>query len=167
MRFPIGPIIPHAIRSVTVDSYGNANLDGLNYADAYVRAFKLTATASGTLKLLGINMKAVAGSVRLGLYSHDAVNNKPASLLAETASTVLVDVGPNFIIPTSFPRIIVGTIYWPAFRVNNNGADIFYKNVAIRVSYYVKAYGAFDASWSAGSTETNNIAGNNLLVVYG
>jgi hypothetical protein len=133
--------------------------------NTFVLASKITASASGTSVTVGINIATAAGNIRMALYSHNATDDKPASLLGETASIAIA--GTDFQDYTlTGVTIVSGTVYWIAFQFDNNGAQV--QGVASgRRSFYTHTYGAMDATWSAGSTQdayTYNLRANYVQI---
>jgi hypothetical protein len=122
----------------------------------YVQAFPVTASASGTLVTLGMNLFDGAGNIRLALYS-DNGGTKPKTLLCETGSVAAIDAW-NDNAPSTLPSIVLGTKYWISGQFDNANLDLYY--IAGSRSWYAKAYGAFDATWSATSTQDSNAQWN-------
>lgn len=143
---------------MTVDTIGNTN--GSDNGGNVAWAGKITASASGTLTSVGINVATGVGStIRAAIYSHDAVNNKPKTLLGESSS-ISPTTGWNDLAIAGV-SIVAGTIYWLAVQQNVFGT-IYDEGAGgtTRNSYYSKTYGAFDATWSAGSTERTTYCPN-------
>jgi len=131
----------------------------------YLWAMKVTASASGQLQTLGNNISLTGGlAARIALYDHNAGSDKPASLLAEKAPYSLV-VGWNDQAPASLPDIVQGTVYWIAVQHSAEGVTV-YRNDSGRRSNNAYTYGAFPATWPAGSVQTNNSIIFNLRMTY-
>ena len=144
--------------TITTDTIGGTT-SNTNSFNGYVYASRITASASGLLQTLGINIQYAdsgLGHVRLALYSDNGTGTKPSSLLAETASTTLA-LGWNDPATTTSTSIAVGTYYWIAFQIDDQQIGVYY--IAGSFRDYVKSYGAFDATWNTsddGNTLTIN-----------
>jgi len=143
-----GLVLYEGTGSPTTDTIGGTTSHA-KPGTGLVQGFMVTASASGTLKTLGVNLFAAAGNIRLALYSDNAAT-KPNALLCETVSTAAVN-GWNDIVPSTLPSIVSGTNYWIGVQLDNANLDVYY--LAAARSWYAKAYAAFDATWSAGSTQ--------------
>ena len=119
-------------------------------AETSVYGFPITITGNGQITSIGIKWASTeAGNVRVALYS--AGSGKPASLLAESASTAIV-TSAGWQDVTVSCTVTAGS-YWVAIAFS--AAKTVYYNVASR-SYYTKSYGAFDATWDNSSTQDAN-----------
>jgi len=142
-----------------VDAVGGTTSSG-TFNTGIVYAFPIVASKSGTLDTIGVNFYASGGNARVAIYSNGA--GKPASLLAESAAAAITAAGwKDFAIPGSV-EIVAGTTYWLAIQFDAN-RTMYY--IAASRSYYAKTYGAFDASWSASSTQDSTARFNMRMTV--
>ena len=137
---------------------------GANSWYGYISSYQITATSSGTLQSIGINLQPTpTGHVQVAIYSSDA--SQPSSLLAYSASTPAVS-GWNDLDVSSFNiPIVAGMTYFVVFEVDS--PTINYQNIAGGNSYYyILPYGSFPSTWNGG------IAGNqasqlaNMRITY-
>jgi hypothetical protein len=148
---------------MTTDTTGGATNQNSGHV-SYIKGCKVTASASGQIITLGFNKYGtISVNVRLALYSHDAGNDKPGSLLGETASFAAAAAGWYDQAPTSLPNIVQGTIYWIAFQYSNGNAWM-YSGTGGRRSQATYSFGAFPATWPASSEYTVTIY--NLRMTY-
>jgi len=146
-----------------VDSVGN-NTYSAAMGFQWVFAFKFTASASGTVTSIGVN---IAGSetanAYVGLYSDSG--NKPSTLLTTSALTALNTVpGWQDISVTAYTAYTAGITYWVAIGYSTYKS--LYYGISGTRSYYVKTFGAFDGTWSAGSTQDSGYYIFNMRVTY-
>ena len=120
--------------------------------------FMITASASGTLQSIGINLNVSAGNVRTAIYTNSI--NAPDTLIAESISTAAINGWNDLPVSTT---IGVGGVYWLAFQVDDSSTYIYNNNSG---SYYflIQPYGAFPATasgsqYSAGTTV-------NMRIIY-
>ena len=115
-------------------------------------ATKLTADQTGNLQSLSIYMRGTGGgNVTLGLYSHDAANNRPGTLLATTASTASSATNAyQTIATTTSPAVSSGTVYWIVYEFSAQAANLVDYDLGItgaRYGTYSQAYGDLPATW--------------------
>jgi hypothetical protein len=81
---------------------------------------------SGTLSSIAIHLSSigVASGVKVGLYAHDAANNRPGTLIAATSTSTSGSVGWN-LIPLSAP-VANNTTYWIAINIESPGTGVSY-----------------------------------------
>lgn len=117
---------------------GGTTGTGTNDAN-YIEASSITATTSGRLFSLGLNIETAAGNIRLGLYSTYS-GGVFSGLLCQSASTSAV-AGWNDLSVTSI-KIIQGKTYYLAWLCDSNSLKIYYD--ASSTDYYVSyAYNTF------------------------
>lgn len=144
---------------MAIDYTGGTTNHG-NSGGGVVYGLPITITGNGTVTTIGVNyFGAGSGNVRVALYS--AGVGKPANLLTESA-TVAMNAGAGWQDIPVTPYAIVAGSYWVAIQFGS-ARDTYYDSGSF--SYYFKAYGAFDAVWSAGSTEDTG-AQWNMRVTY-
>ena len=151
-------VYPNAVFAATdtIGGTGSSNATSPNY----VVAFPITISQSGALQTLGINWVGTqSGNVRLALYT--AGSGKPASLVAETASTAM-STGTGWQDITVSGSVTSGS-YWVAFLFS--AEKKYYMNTGGSLSYYTKTYGTFDATWSGSSTQITTFTAN-MRVTY-
>jgi preprotein translocase subunit SecG len=118
----------------------------VGYPGSYAAAFPIT-LPSGTVTSIGINFySSQSGNVRVALYS--AGSGKPGSLLTQSVSTSLSGAGWHDVAVA--PYSVTAGSYWVALIFDRN-IWVYYS--AASRSYYSKPFGAFDATWSATSTQ--------------
>jgi hypothetical protein len=149
---------------LTTDTVGGTADGGYNGLQGNPWAVPVTASASGTLTTIGVNMyDANTGrSARVGLYT-DNGSNRPNSLICESNAFTPVN-GWNDVAPTSLPAIVTGTKYWIAIQMNS-GYEYVYVTTAADACVYgaALAFGAFDATFNTPTLYTN---GWNLRITY-
>ena len=125
-----------------------------------ILAFPVTTTLSGTVKSIGMNWPttAVSGNMRVALYSPGT--GKPANLLTESAS-VAMNLAAGWQDVTVTDYSMTAGNFWLAY-MTDTARNIYY--VAGNRSYYVRAYGAFDATWGASSEDSSAIY--NMRITY-
>ena len=120
----------------------------VGYPGSYAVAFPIT-LPSGTIASIGINFYAGQSGVRVALYS--AGSGKPSGLLTQSASASLNGAGWHDVAVT--PYSVTAGSYWVAIIFDRNTS--VYCSMGSR-TYYSKAFGAFDATWSASSVQDSN-----------
>jgi preprotein translocase subunit SecG len=128
-----------------------------------VLATRITLPAGATIQSIGINWESTTpGSIRLALY--DAGANGPNHLLTQSADTAMsASAGWQDLPVTSYTLSSSGT-YWVAFQATSH--RYMYASTGGTISYYAKAYGPFDATWSASSSLLYPYYTQNLRVTY-
>jgi hypothetical protein len=99
----------------------------------------LTASASGTLQTVGINLYAAAGNIRLAIYDDDGSGNAN-NRLGQSASTPAVVGWQDLAI--SGVNIVQGQNYHLEWQVDNNTTAIYYGTTGL-AKYKSQAYGDF------------------------
>ena len=132
-------------------------------------ATKLTADQTGNLQSLSIYMRGTGGgNVTLGLYSHDAANNRPGTLLATTASTASSATNAyQTIATTTSPAVSSGTVYWIVYEFSAQAANLIDYDLGItgaRYGTYSQAYGDLPATWPGALSNAYDELAN---MVYG
>jgi hypothetical protein len=114
--------IPLSSASTTTDvtgtgGSGNAQSGNLNFCP-------LTASASGTLQTLNVNVNAVSGTKQITLALYTTYSGGKCSGLIATGTAVM-DVGWNYISVTS-TSITQGVTYYIAVAIADAGTKIYY-----------------------------------------
>lgn len=129
-----------------------------------VDAYPITASASGSLVSIGMNLFSVnAGSnLRLAIYTDSS--GQPGTLLGQSADTVGVGGQWNDLSVTGV-SIVANTPYWLAFQAQNGQLEPWRDASSTTIWQFSQAYGSFPAS---GSSFTNNSGQNvqNLRMTY-
>src|SRR5438105_2807084 len=136
---------------MAIDTIGDTGTDGSAW-DAFVRVWQITASATGNLSSVGIDIQnAGSGNVRTAIYTDSA--GAAGTLLGASADTV-PSTGWNDLSVTGV-SIVAGTPYWIGFQAANNTLHV-YKTVATVASlyYFSQAYGAFPTT-PAWTNQTN------------
>lgn len=132
-------------------------------ASAWTIAWKFTAVASGTLKTIKAqtqNANAGFTSARLGIYDHDAGNNRPNNDLADSAVNSLTAAqGTGVFDATVSVSITNGTTYWLAF--SGSGEQIDFKGDTSG-AYHARAL-VMPATWGV----SDNAAGTTNMIIWG
>lgn len=128
---------PYSPPPVT-DTIGSASAhtSGLT---GYIRGYAITASDSGILQTIGINLYAAAGNVRIAIYSTYS-GGVFSGLLADSGSLAAVSGFHDYAMPPV--TITVGVVYYVCLQFDDTGSDIYY--IASGVSRAVSfSYGAF------------------------
>ncbi len=151
---------PRGVFAAT-ETIGGTAFNG-NGSPGYVVASPVTVSAGGSVQSLGIDWAGTqGGNVILGLYS--TAGTKPGTILTQTPSTAMsTSVGWQDISVSSAYTVTTGTTYWIAFMFSSTKG--YYYNSGSR-SYYAKAYGTLDSTWSTSSTQ-DSVATANLRITY-
>ena len=129
----------------TTDTIGNTTLHSSVYS-GYVHASRVTASKSGALASLGINIEVAAGNGRLALYADNGSGTYPSGApLKETASQALANAWND--LTATGVTIVLGTYYWIAAQVSSDSAHLYSDHVTSARKYMAQAYGAFP-TWS-------------------
>lgn len=112
-----------SIVSATTDIVGGTGTSW-NNGVGYVFWTKITASSSGTLQTVGVNIQTVAGSAETAIYSD---SSGPATLLGNSASIKLSSGWNDLTIPGSV-SITSGTAYWLGIEVNSNSANVYFNS---------------------------------------
>lgn len=121
-------------------------------------AYKCTASKTGTVEALGMHFDAPPTKVTYGIYSHNAVENKPETLLAEG----VVNPTGNTAVATGLSQSVTeGTVYWLAYLNEGSykfkpGATTTRRASGAVTKYSEAVYGAEEtkgpiAIWAAGT----------------
>jgi hypothetical protein len=135
---------------------------GDNSSSAYTytgggSAFPMTASSSGTLNTIGINVNYDSGgnAIRLAIY-HNA-GTKPDTLLCESGSTLVNETGWNDLDVSSCAlSISASTTYWLAVQQSSNNVQFYYLTSGSRSYENSHAYGSFCTQWGCGSGSTED-----------
>ncbi len=124
-------------------------------------AFPITTTVSMTITKIGVNYNdTTASNIRVGLYTQSGA--KPNTLLVESASTACSGSTGWQDVDLATPYFAAAGTYW--LSVATSAFRQMYWAAGSR-SYYVKVFGAFDATWSAISLEDANYM-YNMRITY-
>ena len=127
-------------------SYG----DGI---EGYISFEAITASASGTLSSIGVNVEAPTGNIIVGIYSTYS-GSTLSGLLGQSASTAVASTG--WIDPTvSGVTIVSGTTYYIAWE--GSGYLSFYYVGSGSEYQSAYSYGTLPSSIAMGSTNTETI----------
>jgi hypothetical protein len=131
--------------------YGNTSGLDATYTGALI-ANKFTNTETGAIQSLSLWMKGTGGvAMTLGIYSHDAANNRPGSLIATTASvSCSVTNAYQTVNTTSNPTIDNGTIYWFVYSHSTSVTNLICYTLSVsgaRWGYNSRSYGALPATY--------------------
>jgi hypothetical protein len=150
-------VFPRVVFADT-DSTGGATLSSTG-GSGYAYGYPISISGSGTVQSIGMNWAgAQSGNVRVALYS--AGSGKPASLLAESASTAMTTAAGWQDISVTY-SVTAGS-YWVALQLSGT-KGVYYKSGSR--SYYTKSFGAFDSTWS-GSSSQDSLGQCNMRVTY-
>ena len=129
----------------------------------YVYAFQVTATASGALTSVGLDVVNAAGNIDVAIYTDSA--GAAGTLIAHAAAAVAAATGWNDI-PVTGLNVVDGGKYWLAFQ--NDTGTLTIKNAGFGgsncVSYAESTFGTWIASPTWGST--NAFKSPNLRMTY-
>jgi hypothetical protein len=122
----------------------------------------ITATQSGTLSTVGIDVEAAAGDITIGIYSTYG-GGELSGLLGQSASTPLVSGWEDLSMPSGI-SITDGARYYLAFVLSSSSAYIYY---GTGTNYYTDyTYGSLPSTASRLSTGECGCAFN-MRVTYG
>lgn len=132
---------------MTTDTIGSSG-DPRGGWPGYSFAQQITASASGILQTIGVNITLANGNFRVAIYDDD--NNKPGNLLGESASTAAVAGWQDLAIPGGVV-IVAATKYWLACQQEPLAIPMryYFQSGAglLKRGFYAKTYSAFDATW--------------------
>jgi hypothetical protein len=145
---------------MTIDTIGGTS-GGSASSYGFAFAYQVTASASGLLQSIGVNMASGTGNMEAAIYS-DNGSDAPLSLLA-SSSSVAAAMGWNDV-PITGVSIVSGIKYWIAFQVSSSALNAYYSFTPLSTqASYAQAYGAFPPGASY-STSTN--ASINMRMAY-
>ena len=148
-----------------VPAFANTDTTGgtsgiASQGNGYAYGFPITISASGTLQSIGVNWgTAPTGHVMVALYT--AGSSKPGSLIVQSASTAVATSSGWQDISVASTSITAGS-YWVAAQIDSIDSVEF---ATSSITYYPKAYGSFDSTWSSSSTQTTSEQWN-MRVTY-
>lgn len=151
---------PFASCATITDVIGNT--DG--YSDSwlgYMAYDPITASASGTLTTIGVNVAVATGNMRIAIYSTLTGSNELTGLMWQSSSTVSVSGWNNF--TTTSQTITSEHTYYLAIQSddNSNGYAIYSTS---GYNYYAGFdYGTFPATTPAFASEGGTF---NMLIKY-
>ena len=150
-----------ASASTTTDTIGSA----VNSIQPVVEIMgaPITASASGSLTSIGVNIKVATSSphIRLGLYSTLTGTPTFSGMMCQSNSTVAV-VGWNDL-AVSGCSVSVGVMYYPVIQADSSGLNMWLSNS--NTTYYVAfgSYGSFPDPTGTLSSFTNTA---NMRITY-
>lgn len=113
----------------TTNPVGNPGAGGLQFqgVENQIIARKVTTgpADSGSVSSIVVHLTSVDGAaegLKVAVYSHDAANNRPGTLLASTSTTMAGTVGWNAV-PLSAP-VTANTTYWVAVNIEGSGTGL-------------------------------------------
>ena len=131
----------------TIDTIGGTTSNA-NDESGVVYVFSITASASGTLTSVGLNVESAAGSISIAVYS-TLSGTALSGLLGQSASTTAVN-GWNDLPISGGISISSGTTYYLAAEVNYPSLYVYGTTGAF--NYFSLSYGTFPSS----ATVTSN-----------
>ena len=150
----------------TTNPVGNPGAGGLQFQNVenQIIARKVTTgpADSGNISSVAVHLTsvdAVNGGVKVGVYSHDAANNRPGTLLASTSTGSAGAVGWNTIPLTA--AVLANTTYWVAVNIEGGGTGLSFNycgGCSESTTTYPRPY---DGTWP-----TSHGAPNNALTDY-
>jgi hypothetical protein len=127
----------------------------------YVLVMKITASASGSLTSVGLNIQGAAGNLRVAIYSTDG--STISGLLGQSSSVAMVN-GWNDL-PITGVTITASTVYYIAFQVDSASANIYQNQGGPETRYYATAtYGSFPDP--TGSVTGDTARNYNMRMIY-
>lgn len=126
----------------------------------YIFGWAIVASASGTIKTIGMNLKTAAGNIRLALYSTYS-GGKFSGLLGQSASTTAV-AGWNDL-PIGAVSVVKDATYYIVAQLDNNTAAAYYIASGTRI-YGTFTYGAFPDPTGSLSEQANILF--NMRITY-
>lgn len=121
----------------------------------------------GTLSSIRVYLSAVDGvasGVKVALYSHDAVNNRPGALLASTSTAAAGSVGWNAL-PLSAP-ISSNTTYWVAVNIEGGDTRLGFNYCACGVDSTSTYPRPFNSAWPVEHGPPTNFMGDYEWSMY-
>ncbi len=107
----------------------------------WAQAVPITASASGTLQTVGVNIQTAAGNLRVAIYADSS--GAPGALLGQSSSVAAV-TGWNDVSVTSV-TITASTKYWVAVNCDSASLSVYVKfgQPPQSLAYRAWSYGAF------------------------
>ena len=139
--------------STTIGGTGSHGTFGANVLDGDA----ITASASGTLSSVGINVYAAYGHIRGAIYStYNSTSKKFGGLLGQSGSTTAV-TGWNDLSISGSVSITQGTTYYIAFQADSSNLNTYFNNggTYYHVAYTYNAFPDPSAPLAAGSITDN------------
>jgi hypothetical protein len=123
---------------------------GFPNVDSQIIARKITTGPAddGSLSSIRVYLSAIDGAatgVKVALYSHDATNDRPGTLVASTSTAAAGSVGWNAL-PLSAP-ITNNTTYWIAVNIEGGGTRLGFNYCACGVDSTSTYPRAFNSPW--------------------
>jgi len=126
----------------TTDTIGDSTA---SHNDLYgMLAFPVTASQSGPLSTVGVNVPAANGNLSVAIYS-TLSGNVLSGLLGQSASAPMVAGWNDLAIPGSIP-IVAGTTYYIAFQFSSPSAYWYQSSSGAGYYYYLTTYSNFPTS---------------------
>ena len=125
-------------------------------AAGLAEAFRVTASASGTLASLSVYVSTASSSTRLvaGLYASNTAGTHPAGLLAQGSLSGPVKGGWNAVALSSQPQVTAGTVYWITILSPAGAGTVAYRDVlggGVSETSAQSTLTALPAGWSTGT----------------
>ena len=150
----VGSVPPPPTYTDTIGGTSNtaSNLTGI------VFAYQITASNSGTLNSVGLNVFHQSGYVSTAIYTDSS--GVPGTLIGQSASSFSLNGWNDLALAGT---IVAGHQYWLAFQCNSSGLEPYLSSSSGSVYQYSQAYTYFQTSpsWNA---FTKNIA--NMRMKY-
>ena len=107
--------------ALSTDCTGTATGSTSNTTSGYIRATKLTASASATITTIRATLSSVTGNVKFAIYSDDS--DSPDALLATTGSKTAVNGESDYALSSSY-AVTSGTDYWVSIQASTDAVHI-------------------------------------------
>jgi lysophospholipase L1-like esterase len=146
-----------------VDTIGNTNYSG-DWTVNCPRFNPITASASGNLTTVGINVLTASGNVIVSIYStYNSSSKKCSGLLGQSASTPVTTGWNDLPVGAGNISMVQGVTYYLGDEFSSTSA-YNYLNYAGTQYYYGMFYGAFP---DPTGTLTSAGATDNMRIIYG
>jgi hypothetical protein len=146
--------------SDVTDTTGGAAMNH-NAAYGYLIGDPITASASGSLVSVGLNVASAVGNLRLGIYATKSATPTYVTLLGQSASTPAVTGWNDY--PMTKPVVIVkGATYYPAFQQSSSSCYVY--DAGTGANYYC-AFGYAPFPDPSGTLGTGGVTWN-MRIIY-
>jgi hypothetical protein len=143
---------------LTTDTTGGTNGSFGNENTGYVWANQITASASGTLTTIGLNVSTAAGHICVAIYA-DSGNKPTGSALGSSASVSAVS-GWNDLNVSGSVSIVQNTKYWLVWQCDSSSL-IPYAAATGSPETYALVEGTYgnwpSGTWSVGTSQIANL----------
>jgi hypothetical protein len=151
--------------TATVDEKGGTGAHAPWGAGDFASAYKVTASASGTLSSISLNFEgAQTGTYQVGVYASNGGNTAPTGAPLATC-TDNAPAGGGWAVCTGLtatPAITMGTVYWLA-EVTSTNAHIYYNDIGSGVRYYYPGASTLPNPWTDSGDTSHDI---NMRMTY-